>query len=408
MKNIDIYFKKVINYDYRGISLNFRVSQMLFSSQGVDHGTQRLLRTFIFGKVDSYQKVLDFGCGYGPIGIALKSFCPTSTVHMVDRDALALEYSRQNANLNNVNDIKVYASLGYDDIIDTDFDLIVSNIPAKIGEKALEHVLKDARFYLKRGGRVAVVVIDAIAEYVRKTLTTDPDIKILLHKAWPGHVVFHYSFVPSNKEIVKPKKNAFDRGVFDRETNEFSVDSINFSMQTTYGLSEFDTFSYETKLLIDNLRHFKNNSFDTVTIFNPGQGYVPVVLSLRIEINNLVLIGHDFQSLRVSKRNLINNSYPEKNIVLLHQIDLSQINQEPMDYIAGVLDGKDGLAIHSVYIEQVASYLSAKGQIAISSTSTAITRIEKFIRAKKNLEILERKRLKSRSFISLKHKVENN
>lgn len=402
--NQDPYFKKIVQYDYRGINLSFRVSQMLFSSQGVDHGTQRLLRSFIFGKIDTYHKVLDFGCGYGPIGIALKKFCPTSTIHMVDRDALALEFSRQNSSINNVDGIKIYASLGYDDIIDTDFDLIVSNIPAKIGEKALEHVLKDARFYLKPGGLVAVVVIDAIAEYVKKTLTTDLDIEILFHKAWPGHVVFHYRFISDPKVVAKPRKSAFERGIFDRENKEFSVHSLKFSMQTTYGLSEFDTFSYETKLLVDNLPHFKDHPLNTVAIFNPGQGYLPVILSLQTKIENVILISRDLQALRVSKRNLISNSYSEKNIFLLHRIDMSQISKKEADYIAGVFDEKDGLVIHSAYMNQAASHLSEKGLMMISSTSTAITRIEKFIRTKKNLEILERKRLKGRSLIMIKHK----
>ncbi|MDP2637763.1 MAG: methyltransferase [Candidatus Levybacteria bacterium] len=401
--NLDPYFKKIVQYDYRGINLNFRVSQMLFSSQGVDHGTQRLLRSFIFEKIDTYHKVLDFGCGYGPIGIALKRFCPTSIIHMVDRDALALEFSRQNSSINNVNDIKIYASLGYDDIIDTDFDLIASNIPAKIGEKALEHVLKDARFYLRPGGRAAVVVIGAIADYVERALASDTGIKILFRRAWPGHVVFHYSFI-ENKTLTKPKVSAFDRGIFDREKNDFSVGSLDFIMQTAYGLSEFDTLSYETKLLIDNLRYLKDHPLGNVVIFNPGQGYIAVALSLHSKINNLILIGRDLQSLRVSKRNLMLNSYPEKNIFLLHQIDMSQISQEQADHIVGVFDEKDGLVIHSAYMNQAASHLSEKGLIIISSTSTAITRIEKFIRTKKNLEILEKKKLKGRSLIMIKHK----
>ncbi len=404
MNNFDIYFKKVIKYNYRGHDLNFRVSQMLFSSQGIDHGTQRLLRTFIFEKIDTYNKVLDLGCGYGPIGIALKSFYSTSIVHMVDRDALALDYTRQNANLNNVNDIKIYASLGYDDIVDTDFDLIVSNIPAKIGEKALRHVLKDARFYLKPRGRVAIVVIDAIAEYVTKVLTTDPSIKILFHKAWPGHVVFHYNFISDSKTIVKSRRNAFDRGIFDREKKVFSVDSFSFAMQTTYGLSEFDTFSYETKLLVDNLRHFEDHSLNTVVIFNPGQGYVPVVLSLHVKIDNAILVGRDLQALRVSRRNLILNSYPARNIFSLHQIDMSQIGLKQADYITGVFDEKDGSVIHAAFIDQGISNLSDKGLLVISSSSTAITRMEKFIRTKKNLEILERQRLKGKSLITLKRK----
>src|SRR5216684_2970136 len=99
MNKLDPYFKKIVQYKYRDNNLEFRVSQSLFSSYAIDTGTQRLLRTLASEKFDAYSKVLDLGCGYGPIGIALKSAYKPSIVHMVDRDALAIEYSRQNAEL---------------------------------------------------------------------------------------------------------------------------------------------------------------------------------------------------------------------------------------------------------------------------------------------------------------------
>ena len=403
MNSSDIYYKKNIHYNYRGHNLDFRVAQALFSSQVIDHGTQRLLRTFIFEKIDVYNKVLDLGCGYGPIGIALKSFCPDSIVHMVDIDSLAIDYSRQNANLNNFSDIKTYASLGYDDVIDTDFDLIVSNIPAKIGEKALTHVLKDAQFYLKPKGRVAVVVIDAIAEYVTKELATDPNINILFHKAWPGHVVFHYNFIANKKPIIKSKESAFDRGVFDREEKVFSINSISFPMLTAHGLSEFDTFSYETELLINNLKNIQDKSLNTVIVFNPGQGHIPVVLSKLFNINKIILIDRSLQALKVSKRNLLFNSFPENNIHLLHQNDILQTNFNQIDCIMGILNDKDSPIIHINLLEQAISQLSSKGLILISSSSTPITRIETFMRSKKNMEVLERQKFKGKSVIILKN-----
>lgn len=403
MNSSDIYYKKNIQYDYRGHNLDFKVAQQLFSSQVIDHGTQRLLRTFIFEKIDTYNQVLDLGCGYGPIGIALKSFCPNSIVHMVDIDSLAIDYSRQNANLNNFNDIKTYASLGYDDVIDTDFDLIVSNIPAKIGEKALSHVLKDAQFYLKPKGRVAVVVIDAIAGYVTRELTMDPNINILFHKTWPGHVVFHYNFIVNKKPITKPKESAFDRGIFDREKKVFSINSLSFPMLTTYGLSEFNTFSYETELLINNLKNIQDKSLNMAIVFNPGQGHIPVALSMFFNTNKIILIDRNLQALKVSKRNLLLNSYPEKNILLLHQNDILQTNLNQIDCIVGILNDKDNPLIHINLLEQAILQLSPKGLILISSSSTVITRVETFIRSKKNMEIFERQRIKGKSIIILKH-----
>lgn len=403
MNNFDAYFKKIVQYKYRDKDLKFRVSQSLFSSYDIDFGTQRLLRTLISEKFDSYNKVLDLGCGYGPIGIALKSAYKPSIVHMVDRDALALEYSRQNAELNSIKDIKTYGSLGYDDITETNFDLIISNIPAKVGEKALSHMLEDAQFYLHPEGRVAVVVIDPIAEYVSGVLTKNPYINILFHKAWPGHVVFHYKF-SSDNSLAKPKKSAFDRGIFDRDQKVFSFGKFTMSMQTTYGLSEFDTLSYETAMLLDSLKLLQNRGIKRATVFNPRQGHVSVGLSLLTKVQKITLVDRDLQALRVSKRNLVLNGYSSDNISLLHQVGISLINQNRSDYVIGVLPEEDGPIVHEMFVKQAALQLNPGGLVILSSRSTPITRVENFVRAEKLLDVLERRRSKGNSTIILKHK----
>ena len=72
MNLVQLYYKKTIKYKYQNIDFKFLVSQNLFSSQKIDNGTNRLLRTLTFQNVNKFNKVLDLGCGYGPIGIILK------------------------------------------------------------------------------------------------------------------------------------------------------------------------------------------------------------------------------------------------------------------------------------------------------------------------------------------------
>ena len=68
----DSYFKKVVSLEHEGHSLRFRVAQDLFSSHEVDVGTRLLLRTLEQAGHERLRKVLDLGCGYGPLGLALK------------------------------------------------------------------------------------------------------------------------------------------------------------------------------------------------------------------------------------------------------------------------------------------------------------------------------------------------
>ena len=154
----DPHYKKTVTLDIGGLSLRFRVSQTLFSSQGIDAGTELLLRA-LHRTGRQPQKVLDLGCGYGPIGVALKGLHPNAALHMVDRDALAVRYAAQNALLNGIDDALAYPSIGFDDVGDRDFDLIAANIPGKAGETVIASWLREAPLFLRAQGQVAVVVV---------------------------------------------------------------------------------------------------------------------------------------------------------------------------------------------------------------------------------------------------------
>lgn len=88
----DPYFKKEVSLHCAGQDLRFRVAQDLFSSFEVDSGSRLLLRFLADADISKVRKVLDLGCGYGVIGLALKAAYRSGSVQMVDRDALAVEY----------------------------------------------------------------------------------------------------------------------------------------------------------------------------------------------------------------------------------------------------------------------------------------------------------------------------
>src|SRR5262245_33008562 len=132
---VDCYFKKRIAYSCKGQVFGFDVAHMLFSSFDVDDGTDLLLRTL---QVAPPRTILDLGCGCGVIGIVLARFFPAAAVTLVDRDLLAVRYARHNAALNEVQRVQVLGSVGLEDVPQLPFDLVVSNIPAKIGDVAIE------------------------------------------------------------------------------------------------------------------------------------------------------------------------------------------------------------------------------------------------------------------------------
>lgn len=396
--NSDIFYKKTIPFSYKGHDLKFHVSQLLFSSQDIDIGTRRLLQT-LASENYPYSKVLDLGAGYGPIGIALKSANPGSIVHMIDRDALAIDYSGKNSTLNNV-ETSVYASLGYDQVVETDFDLVVSNIPAKVGEPVLAYILKEAQFYLKPDGEVAIVVIEAIADCIKQTLF-GLGVNIVFQKKWPSHSVFHYKF-SSDTLVPKSDDSSFDQGIYDRENKIFQINNRIISLRTAYGLAEFDTLSYETQMIIDVLNMLKGRKMNNALVFNPVQGALPAALVQSSDVGRIVLIDRDMLALEVSRRNLVRNGFARNSISIYHQVDLAGIGTDNIDCVIGVLDKKDGPDVHTVFLKQAREQLSSEGLIILASASTPITRIEKIAHSDKSLKKLGRKKSKGKSVLILK------
>ena len=140
----------------------------LFSPREIDEGTRLLVELI---EVESADDCLDLGCGYGPIGLAMAARAPDGQTLMVDKDFVAVEFSNLNARLNRLANASAQLSDGFRHIDPARrFDLIASNIPAKVGKEALSLYLHDARQRLKPGGRLYVVTINGLREFMKRNL----------------------------------------------------------------------------------------------------------------------------------------------------------------------------------------------------------------------------------------------
>jgi 16S rRNA G1207 methylase RsmC len=91
---------------------------------------------------------------------------------MVDKDFVAVDYSNRNAERNRIGNARAQLSNGFDQIDpDLRFDLIASNVPAKVGKEMLSLYLHDARDRLRPGGRLYLVTINGLRQYMKRNLT---------------------------------------------------------------------------------------------------------------------------------------------------------------------------------------------------------------------------------------------
>lgn len=184
---MDAYYKKQIEYPFGGKKFEFNVAETLFSTFDIDHGTDILIRSI---DVRDPKTILDIGCGYGPVGIILANKYPNSQVTMLDRDLLAVRYSRLNIKENNIDNAEVLGSVGLEAVSDKKFDLIVSNIPAKIGDDAIKQEFILTPFeHLNLNGELWVVVINALNHLIPK-IDVLPNLSMKEVRKRNGHTVY--------------------------------------------------------------------------------------------------------------------------------------------------------------------------------------------------------------------------
>ncbi|MCK4862978.1 MAG: methyltransferase [Dehalococcoidales bacterium] len=396
----DVYFHKNVTFHAWKHSLRFRVSQELFSSHDIDTGTRFLLRTIVEADYERMQRILDLGCGYGPLGLTLKSLHPDSLVHMVDRDALAVEYSRQNAELNGLDGVDIYGSLGYDDVKRNDFDLVIANIPGKAGESVIAYLLREAGCYLAPCGLAAIVVVAPLEETVLKILDDTPGVEVTLRQNRSGYAIFHYRFYGETTS-PKPEQSAMERGVYHRKDVKMRPENLDYPMQTACGLPEFDSLSYGSEMLVKAIAYAKGLKIHRAVVFNPGQGHTAVALWKFIRPENIALVDRDLLALRYSQLNLILNECPAGQVSISHQVGITSQNKGKVDLFIGVLREEEGKNATFLILKQAAEQLSAKGMIVVSAGSTAITRLVTYVESQGLLRIRTRERWKGNSLLVL-------
>ncbi|MDE0582924.1 methyltransferase [Planococcus sp. A6] len=102
--------------------------------------------------------ILDVGCGYGPIGMAIAKAFPQRHVHMVDINARAIELAQKNTVLNGVENVSVYESDGLSNVEQQGFGAILTNPPIRAGKETIFRFYEEAYEKLVASGSLWVVI----------------------------------------------------------------------------------------------------------------------------------------------------------------------------------------------------------------------------------------------------------
>ena len=170
MKDLKAFNKKIrqdltLQTVQQGHSLTFKTTWGLFSPRAIDDGSQMLLD---YLEIQADDDCLDLGCGYGILGLTMAKLAPQGKTLLLDKDFVAVDYAEKNRQLNHIDNAECLLSNGFDQVPHQQFDIIVSNIPAKVGKEMLYIYLFDALKYLKPGGSFYIVTITGLRQFFKR------------------------------------------------------------------------------------------------------------------------------------------------------------------------------------------------------------------------------------------------
>ncbi|HZB33008.1 MAG TPA: methyltransferase [Streptosporangiaceae bacterium] len=155
------------------LHLRLETDSGMFSPGRVDPGTRILLETV--PAPPPAGDLLDLGCGYGPIALAMASRSLGATVYGVDVNRRALDVARRNATAARLDNVKFYLPEEIDPALR--FAALWSNPPIRIGKTALHALLRTWLDRLVPGGTAHLVV--------QKHLGADSLHRWLADAGWP-------------------------------------------------------------------------------------------------------------------------------------------------------------------------------------------------------------------------------
>ena len=126
----------------------------VFSHRQLDNGARQILDTV---EVQAGDRVIDIGCGSGPMSLALAKLQPQAQILAIDSSARAIDCVNRGISLNELENI--IAAVNHDGKIDESgtYDLAVANPPYYANFRIAEHFIETAVRALRPGGRLMLV-----------------------------------------------------------------------------------------------------------------------------------------------------------------------------------------------------------------------------------------------------------
>ncbi len=147
---------KEINFYINEKHLIFKTDNAVFSKNGIDFGSNLLVRTFLENNTNSNKKLLDMGCGYGTLGVTIGTFLDEINITMCDINERAINLCKDNSK-----NLKTVPTIFQSDLFEnvTEFyDYVVTNPPIRTGKQTIFNIYENSYKHLNKNGELYVVI----------------------------------------------------------------------------------------------------------------------------------------------------------------------------------------------------------------------------------------------------------
>ena len=150
--------EKHFRYVLKGFTFQFASDNGVFSKNTIDFGSQLLIESYEVPPHLAQGKLLDVGCGYGPMGLSFAKAYPEMSVEMVDVNERAMDLAKRNAEANGIQNVTIHESNTYDNVHAKDYSVIISNPPIRAGKEVVHRILAEAYDHLIEEGQLVIVI----------------------------------------------------------------------------------------------------------------------------------------------------------------------------------------------------------------------------------------------------------
>ncbi|MGE3854716.1 MAG: methyltransferase [Planctomycetota bacterium] len=393
--------------------LDVCIANSLFSRAGLDVGSKHLLDSLIkqapaSGAAGAPASILDIGCGWGPIALRLAVRYPDARVVATDRDLLAVHTTAINAAINEIANLQTVLSLGYSGVrpgstdalgepLPDEYDLIVLNIPAKVGENGLRELLFGAGHMLRPNGTIAVVFVSALAQWMRTLLAELQEaggvaVELRFEKVRAEHTVWHLCLPEGLPELFAPTVDLMP-GITLSETSvlwpylrqDLAQSADGMPAIAVHNVAEFDTLDYRNRLFDKTLHAcFKAKPADEargerMLVFNPRHGYLVRQLMLSRRPGETVVVDRDALALEATSANLTIEPLQGLQVRIVaglalgaHDVWAQEPLAGPFNVIAGVLRDDEGRGGLQRLLLEAAQLLAPDGVLLLGMASAEV------------------------------------